>query len=224
MVLNSAGRGWQAARDGTLRSGPGDPRLRALVVDGTRPEGARHPRAIRPVSHSLLPGAERAAGLLRRHGLRPPGRSPPASHAGPAPAGPVRGSTRERASLAVRQGRHAAGDGSFGRSAGGATARGLVLLAVAVVLGIVLLNSADNPRGTTLATGKTPPPAPPVAPPPPPPPSDTKPATVVVWIGPDLAATTVPTTAPGSTSTSPPATTAPGRSTTTTVHATSTTK
>ena len=56
----------------------------------------------------------------------------------------------------MRQGRHAAGDGSFGRSAGGATVRGLALLTVAVVLGIILLNSADNPRGTTLATGKAP--------------------------------------------------------------------
>ena len=208
----------------------------------------------------------------------------------------------------MRQGRHAAGDGSFGRSAGGATARGLVLLAVAVVLGIVLLNSADNPRGTTLATGKTPRPvatvstlptpttvlarsphdvkvfpanstsvngagarvgntlkaagydvlaaasvtqqarstevlfqpgfdrdaaaiavvlnlpATSVQPLPTPPPFDTKAANVVVWIGPDLAGTTAPTTAPGSTSTSHPATTAPGRATTTTVQTTSTTR
>jgi hypothetical protein len=33
--------------------------------------------------------------------------------------------------------------------------RGLALLAVAVLLGIILLNSADNPRGATLAAGKS---------------------------------------------------------------------
>lgn len=42
------------------------------------------------------------------------------------------------------KGEHAADDGSFGRSAGGAMARGLVLIAVAVVLGLVLLRATDN--------------------------------------------------------------------------------
>ena len=41
-------------------------------------------------------------------------------------------------------GRHAADDGSFGRSAGGAMLRGALLLAIAVVLGVVLLNRFDN--------------------------------------------------------------------------------
>ena len=44
----------------------------------------------------------------------------------------------------ARSGRHAAADGSFGRSAGGAALRGAVLLAIAVILGIVLLQSADD--------------------------------------------------------------------------------
>lgn len=44
----------------------------------------------------------------------------------------------------ARSGRHAAADGSFGRSAGGTAVRGAVLLAIAVVLGIVLLQSADD--------------------------------------------------------------------------------
>jgi hypothetical protein len=40
--------------------------------------------------------------------------------------------------------RHAATDGSFGRSAGGAAARGALLLAVALVLGILLLRSGGG--------------------------------------------------------------------------------
>ncbi len=45
----------------------------------------------------------------------------------------------------MRRPDHAAGDGSFGRSAGMAAGRGAVLLTVAVILGIVLLNVADDP-------------------------------------------------------------------------------
>jgi hypothetical protein len=44
----------------------------------------------------------------------------------------------------VRPGRHAAGDGSFGRSAGAAVFRGAALLAVAVIIGIVLLQATDE--------------------------------------------------------------------------------
>lgn len=44
----------------------------------------------------------------------------------------------------ARSGRHAADDGSFGRSAGSAALRGGALLAIAVILGIVLLNAADD--------------------------------------------------------------------------------
>src|SRR5438874_1509260 len=40
--------------------------------------------------------------------------------------------------------RHAATDGSFGRSAGGAAARGALLLVVALVLGILLLRSGGG--------------------------------------------------------------------------------
>ena len=39
---------------------------------------------------------------------------------------------------------HAASDGSFGRSAAGSTARGVVLLVVALGLGILLLQSTDR--------------------------------------------------------------------------------
>ena len=44
----------------------------------------------------------------------------------------------------MRPGRHAAENGSFGRSAGVAAGRAAALLAVAVVLGLVLLNTADD--------------------------------------------------------------------------------
>ena len=39
-------------------------------------------------------------------------------------------------------GRYAAGDGSFAKSAGGAAARGGVLIAVAVAIGLIILNFA----------------------------------------------------------------------------------
>lgn len=52
----------------------------------------------------------------------------------------------------MKPGRYAADDGSFARSAGGAGARGLVLLAVALLIGIVLLNATDaDPPGTTVS-------------------------------------------------------------------------
>lgn len=44
----------------------------------------------------------------------------------------------------MKPGRLAAPDGSFGRSAGAAVGRGVILLAVAVVIGIVLLNATDG--------------------------------------------------------------------------------
>lgn len=55
-------------------------------------------------------------------------------------------------------GRHAAADGSFGRSAGGAAARGAGLLAVAVILGIVLLQSFKpgvDPYASSVRAGAT---------------------------------------------------------------------
>jgi hypothetical protein len=49
--------------------------------------------------------------------------------------------------------RHAATDGSFGRSAGGAALRGAGLLAVAVILGIILLrNGGGDPYGKAVRT------------------------------------------------------------------------
>lgn len=48
----------------------------------------------------------------------------------------------------MSRGQHAAEDSSFGRSAGGAMARGLVLIIVAVLLGVVLLNATDEPFTT----------------------------------------------------------------------------
>lgn len=44
----------------------------------------------------------------------------------------------------MRSGRHAADDGSSNRSAGMAVGRGAALLAIAVILGIVLLNAVDD--------------------------------------------------------------------------------
>jgi hypothetical protein len=46
----------------------------------------------------------------------------------------------------VSRGQHAADDGSFQRSAGGAMARGIALIVAAVVLGVVLLNATDSPE------------------------------------------------------------------------------
>ena len=54
----------------------------------------------------------------------------------------------------MRPGRYAASDGSFVKSAGGAGVRGLALLAVALLIGIVLLNATDaDPPGSTVAAG-----------------------------------------------------------------------
>lgn len=41
-------------------------------------------------------------------------------------------------------GKHSAPDGSFGRSAGGAAFRGALLIAVAVLIGVLLLNATDS--------------------------------------------------------------------------------
>lgn len=54
-----------------------------------------------------------------------------------------------------RSGRHAADDGSFGRSAGSAALRGGLLLAIAVILGVVLLNAADDNDAFTPVTAGT---------------------------------------------------------------------
>lgn len=45
----------------------------------------------------------------------------------------------------MSRGQHAADDGSFGRSAGGAMARGVALIIAAVLLGVVLLKATDEP-------------------------------------------------------------------------------
>ena len=57
--------------------------------------------------------------------------------------------------MTATRGRHSAGDGSFGRSAGAAAGRGALLLAVAVVLGIILLQAADDaPPGQEVTAGR----------------------------------------------------------------------
>jgi hypothetical protein len=53
----------------------------------------------------------------------------------------------------VRRGRHAADDGSFGRSSGMAAGRAAALLGVAVVMGIVLLNAADDSPSRRVSAG-----------------------------------------------------------------------
>lgn len=55
----------------------------------------------------------------------------------------------------MRPGRHAAADGSFGRSAGVAAGRGLLLILVALVIGILLYNAADDEGGADLAVNGT---------------------------------------------------------------------
>jgi len=55
----------------------------------------------------------------------------------------------------VKPGRYAAADGSFGRSAGSTLGRGIILLAVALVIGIVLLNATDSePPGAQVTASK----------------------------------------------------------------------
>ena len=44
----------------------------------------------------------------------------------------------------MKRGQHAADDGSFGKSAGGAMARGIALIVAAVILGVVLLRATDG--------------------------------------------------------------------------------
>ena len=55
----------------------------------------------------------------------------------------------------MRRGQHAADDGSFGRSAGGAMARGVALIIAAVLLGIVLLKATDSSSVEAVDTGTT---------------------------------------------------------------------
>lgn len=53
----------------------------------------------------------------------------------------------------MRRGQHAADDSSFSKSAGTAVGRGVVLLAVAIGIGLLLLNSVEaEPPGSSLAT------------------------------------------------------------------------
>lgn len=64
--------------------------------------------------------------------------------------------------MAMRPASHAAADGSFGRSAGVAAGRAAMLLGVAILIGLLLLNTgdADAPRvttGTTLDDASSPP-------------------------------------------------------------------
>jgi len=56
----------------------------------------------------------------------------------------------------VKRGEHAAEDGSFGRSAGGAMARGIALIAAAVLLGVILLNATDAPEPLTVSSDESP--------------------------------------------------------------------
>src|SRR4051794_26183602 len=59
--------------------------------------------------------------------------------------------------MVKRGGRHAADDNSFGRSAGTTALRGAALLAVAVVLGIILLQASDDndPFNTPVVAGRS---------------------------------------------------------------------
>ncbi len=55
--------------------------------------------------------------------------------------------------MPLKPGRHAAEDGSFGRSAGMAAGRAAAVLVVAVVIGILLLNKVDDPPGRQVSAG-----------------------------------------------------------------------
>lgn len=58
----------------------------------------------------------------------------------------------------MRTGTHTRDDGSFGRSAGTQTAKGAGLIAVAVVIGVVLLHTAPQPETITSSSPVTQPP------------------------------------------------------------------
>ena len=53
----------------------------------------------------------------------------------------------------MSRGQHASDDNSFNRSASGAMLRGVALIAVAVILGIFLLQATDSPDPQTLGDG-----------------------------------------------------------------------
>ena len=53
----------------------------------------------------------------------------------------------------MSRGQHAADDGSFERSAGGALARGIALIVVAVILGVILLQATNGPDPFSTGTG-----------------------------------------------------------------------
>jgi hypothetical protein len=55
----------------------------------------------------------------------------------------------------MRRGQHAADDGSFGKSAGGAMARGVALIVAAVLLGVVLLRATDGDQLAVSSDGGT---------------------------------------------------------------------
>ena len=57
----------------------------------------------------------------------------------------------------MSRGQHAADDNSFNKSAGGALLRGVLLIAVAVTLGIVLLQATDGPEPVETTGGDDPP-------------------------------------------------------------------
>lgn len=57
----------------------------------------------------------------------------------------------------MSRGQHAADDNSFNRSASGALVRGIILVAVAVVLGVILLQATDDPIPEDSAGGERPP-------------------------------------------------------------------
>ncbi len=57
----------------------------------------------------------------------------------------------------MSRGQHAADDNSFNKSAGGALARGVILIAVAVILGVILLQATDTPVPLETAGGDDPP-------------------------------------------------------------------
>ena len=56
----------------------------------------------------------------------------------------------------MSRGQHASDDNSFSRSASGAMLRGVALIAVAVILGIVLLQATDSSDPQTLGNGDDP--------------------------------------------------------------------
>src|SRR3546814_15601943 len=107
--------------------------------------------ALRPLRHPLLPAPHRAARRCRGHGLRPAARPSPPPRARAPPPSARRGSSDEPARQQVGQtslmARHRPTEPTVN------PARGAALVAVAVLVGLVLLRNGHDTPGAVRTSG-----------------------------------------------------------------------